>query len=234
MRKNYFLLLDTETTQAQKVADFGAIICDKKGNIVSQCAVLVSSVYGKEPLFFDSNAPADALWSAKSSNKRLTKYDQMLVDGTRMLASVPAINSWLLKAYSQYKPILTAYNLAFDLDKCNNTGIDLTMFTRRFCLWHSAFNIVGQSKGYKRYVLDNHLFNSPTDKGNMTYKVNAETVSAYISGRYDIEPHTAFEDVVLHELPILKYLLKRKSVRQLLEIPPYNWRLAQVRDSFRV
>jgi hypothetical protein len=234
MRKNYFLLIDTETTQAQNVADFGAIVCDKKGNIVAQCAVLVSGIFGKEPLFFDSNAQEDALWSAKAADQRETKYKEMLADGMRMLASVPAINSWLLKAYSQFKPVLTAYNLAFDLDKCSKTGIDLTMFTRKFCLWHCAFNAIGQSKAYKRFVLDNHLFNAPTERGNMTYKVNAETVSAFISGQYDVEPHTAYEDVVLHELPILQHLLKRKSVKQLQEVPPYNWRLAQVRDNFNV
>ena len=32
-KRDYFLIVDTETTQTDMVADFGAIICDRKGNI---------------------------------------------------------------------------------------------------------------------------------------------------------------------------------------------------------
>ena len=51
MKKDYYLIIDTETTINDKVADFGAVICDRKGNIADQCGVLVSGVFGIDPCF---------------------------------------------------------------------------------------------------------------------------------------------------------------------------------------
>jgi len=143
MAKNYFLIVDTETTQDQKVADFGAVVCDKKGNVVASCGVLVKDIFDNpnHPLFFDSSAPSSALWSKKGADLRYARYTEMLNNGSRMLASVGAINRWLARIKSQYNPILTAYNLSFDKDKCNKTDIDLALFDRRFCLWYASYTI---------------------------------------------------------------------------------------------
>jgi len=51
-KKAYYLIIDTETTMNDKVADFGAVVCDRQGTIVSQCAVLVRGVFGIDPLFY--------------------------------------------------------------------------------------------------------------------------------------------------------------------------------------
>lgn len=64
----------------------------------------------------------------------------MLEGGTRMLASVAAVNRWVDKIKAEFDPYLTAYNLAFDQDKCTKTGIDIAQFDKRFCLWHAAFD----------------------------------------------------------------------------------------------
>lgn len=235
--KNYFLIVDSETTQDNLVADFGAVICDAKGNVLNQCAVLIGGIYNspEHPLFFDSTAPSDAIWSKAGQDRRYATYNNMLQSGSRMLASVNAVNNWLAKAASQYNPILTAYNLPFDRDKCSKTGIDLSLFSRSFCLWAKAWELIGQGRDYKKFVLANHLFNSVTTLGNMTYKCNAETVAGFLSGTISDEPHTALEDVLFYELPILKAILKRQSVKKILaENSSYNWRNAQVRDHFSV
>lgn len=237
--KHYFLTIDTETTQDGLVADFAATITDRKGNLVNQCAVLVAGVYDKQdqhPLFH-MHGDAGDLWSKAGLPKRYDRYNRMLANGTRMLASIPAINGWLAKANAAYSPILTAYNLAFDVDKCNNTAIDVTMFTKRFCLWHAAFSVFGTSKEYRRFVLQTHAFNPPTSHGNMTFKTNAETMARFVLGNPDLpdEPHTALEDIVDYELPILSALLSRRSVKKLMdESRPYNWRDIQVRDWFTI
>ena len=44
-KKQYFCILDTETTMGDTVADFAMIICDREGNIYNQCAVLVNGHY---------------------------------------------------------------------------------------------------------------------------------------------------------------------------------------------
>lgn len=234
--KHYYLLLDTETTIDGLVADFGAIVCDKKGNVLTQCAVLTGDIFDnrlKHPLFF--NEDAGPLWTKASLDRRYDNYQRMLDCGTRMLASVPAINSWLAKAAHVYSPILTAYNLSFDVDKCNNSGIDLSLFDKRFCLWHTSAALWGQSRAYRAMCLETLAFNSPTALGNMSYKTNAETMARFVTGCPELpdEPHTALEDVIQYELPILRRVLKSKSTKWILDSSfGFNWRDYQVKDGF--
>ena len=39
--KHYYLIVDTETTRRDTVADFGAVVVDRKGKIVDQFGALV-------------------------------------------------------------------------------------------------------------------------------------------------------------------------------------------------
>ena len=236
MRKNYFLVVDTETTQDSKVADFAAVVCDRQGNILTSCAVLVDGIYTdstNHPLFYTSDR--DGIWSKQGQDKRYQVYNDMLQNGDRMLASVNAINVWLKKVNKQCSPILTAYNLPFDMAKCKNTNIDLSIFDKSFCIFNASYEHIAKRKDYKKFILKHHLFNSATDKGNMTYKCTAESVSSFIDGNLLIEPHQALEDVVEHEIPILKYLLKRVSVNKLINSNvKYSWQGMQVNDNFSV
>ena len=134
MKKDYYLIIDTETTMSEKVADFGAVVVDRKGNIQTQCGVLVNGVFGIDALFYINGEKENSLWSKQGKDRRFDKYNEMLENGTRMLASVNAINNWLNRVAGKYNPILTAYNLPFDMDKCQKTGIDLTMFENSMLL----------------------------------------------------------------------------------------------------
>ena len=235
MKKDYYLVIDTETTINDKVADFGAVICDRKGNIADQCAVLVSGVFGIDPLFYIANEKEKSLWSKQGKDRRFTKYNEMLENGTRMLASVNAINNWLAKVAGQYDPILTAYNLPFDMDKCNKTGIDLTIFKNSFCMWRVAFNKYAMTKSYKNFTMQIHAINPPTKLGNCSFQTNAEVMTRFILDEPDLqdEPHLALEDIVYYELPILKRLIQttKKSVFMNPELA-FDWRKVQVKDHF--
>lgn len=236
-KKQFFLILDSETTQDNLVADFGAVVVDRHGEIFAQCGVLVRGVYNKprkHPLFFDSSQPASALWSKKGADRRYAKYNKMLDSGSRMLASVNAINKWLAQVAGKYNPILTAYNLPFDASKCLNTDIDLNLFTRSFCLWSAAYTKWAHTKKYKNFVLQVHAFNPPTDLKNMTYQTNAEVMTRFITNNPDLEnePHTALEDVIFYELLIFKSLMKNMAINDLFDLTPYNWREVQVKDHF--
>jgi len=236
-RKQYFLIVDTETTQDNLVADFGAVVVDRQGVIHAQCAVLIAGVFNDpktHPLFFDSSQPSGALWSKAGADKRYAKYNKMLREGSRVLASVAAVNRWLERVIGRYNPVLTAYNLPFDSSKCLNTEIDLTIFKARFCLWAAAFTKWAKTRNFKNFILQQHAFNSPTDLGNMTYQTNAEIMTRFITNNPDLEdePHTALEDVIFYELPILTAYLKNTTREQLLNIQPYNWREVQVKDHF--
>lgn len=228
-KKQYFAILDTETTMENTVADFAIIICDREGKIYNQCAVLVQGHYGNFELFHDKNA--NDIWGYGGLEKRKLAYKNMLDSGTRMLASVNAVNKWIQQAIGKYNPSLTAYNLAFDLDKCKNTAIDLSGFTDKFCLWQAAVGNICKTKQYRQFVLEKHGFNSRTEFGNMTMKTNAEMVAGFITGNLTDEPHTALEDARDFELPILREIVKKKKWKE--KITPYNWREFQVKDLFQ-
>jgi hypothetical protein len=231
-KKQFYCILDTETTIDNTVADIGTIICDKQGNIHKEMAVLIKGEFDAKSLFYDVNSK-DEIWTKRGLERRTQNYVNMLNNGQRMLASINAVNRWIDQAINQYNPTLTAYNMAFDLDKCQNTGIDLNGFTDRFCLWQAANGHFADSNEYKRFVLQNHLFNSPTDKGNMTYKTNAEVMASFISGEMlPPEPHTALEDAKFYELPILKAIVKRSKWRE--KIKAYSWNDRQVKNHFTV
>jgi hypothetical protein len=229
-KKQYFLIIDTETTITDKVADFGAVICDRQGVIHAQCGVLIQNVFGVDSLFYDVNS--SGIWSRVGLERRTNNYNEMLNTGARMLASVNAVNRWLEKAVGKYNPTLTAYNLAFDASKCANTAIDLTMFKDRFCLWGAAVGNICNTKAYKQFVLDNHLFNTPTAKGNMTFSTTAEAVTGFLRGEMTDEPHTSVEDIIGYELPTLVHILKKKGWKE--KSIPYDWNKHQVRNHFGV
>jgi hypothetical protein len=66
----------------------------------------------------------------------------------------------------------------------------------------------------------------------MTFQTNAEVVCGYITGTLIDEPHTAIEDAINFELPILTHILKRRNWRD--NITPYDWNKFQVRNHFKV
>jgi hypothetical protein len=235
VRKKHFIILDTETTITDKVADLGIVVCDKKGNIEYEAGLLIREFFTdreNHPLFHDFSA--DPLWGKRNLPRRYRQMEAMLADGRRMLASVAAVNRLFVKIALRYQPTLTAYNLNFDRAKLENSGIDTTLFNPQFCLWHAAAAKWGQTRRYRQFCLDNHFFGNRTRHGNMTYGTKADYMAKFILGN-DLpdEPHTALEDARDYELPILKALVKSTSPKQYMNPPPYDWRDFQVRNAFQ-
>jgi len=236
-KKKFFLIVDTETTQTDKVADFGAVICDRQGKVHQSMGVLTREFYAHPRLhpLFHIYGDAGDLWSKANLPARYARYDAMVENGSRMVATVPAINRWLAKAAATYRPTLTAYNLAFDAGKCQNSDIDLSLFPERFCLWHAAAQKWGQSRPYLQFILDTVGFNPPTAKGNMSYLTNAEVMARFVTGdNLPPEPHTALEDALGYELPILKALIANEKKARYMNPVAYSWRDYQVKDKFKV
>jgi hypothetical protein len=235
-KKEYFLTVDVESTMDGKVADFAAVISDRKGKIYAQCAILVNGIFTdmeNHPLFY--NEDADEIWSKKSLSRRYAVYNDMVANGTRMLASVASINRWLDKAKATYNPYLTAYNLSFDRGKCANTGIDLAQFSERsFCLWYASFSKWALTKKYRQFVIDNHAFNKPTQHGNMSFKTTAEVMARFVLNNpmLEDEPHTALEDILYYELPILTRLIITTKKKDWLYPAAFDWNKVQVKDWF--
>ena len=217
--RHYYLIVDTETTQRGTVADFGAVIVTKQGEIVEQFGAMVLGHFGKLPLFSDPNADADAFWSEQSAYRRAKNYDAMLESGERSISSPALINQWLAGIKARYNPTLTAYNLAFDLGKCRNTRINLGIFGSRFCLMKSAKRKIGVLACYQDFCKARGLLTAKLKRPSMT----ADAMAKYIadteySGSLADEPHTALEDARDYEAMILTYILRDTTRAQILEL----------------
>ena len=217
--RHYYLIVDTETTQRGTVADFGAVIVTKQGEIVEQFGAMVLGHFGKLPLFSDPNADADAFWSEQSAYRRAKNYDDMLESGERSISSPALINQWLAGIKARYNPTLTAYNLAFDLGKCRNTRINLGIFGSRFCLMKSAKRKIGVLACYQDFCKARGLLTAKLKRPSMT----ADAMAKYIAdteyqGSLADEPHTALEDARDYEAMILSYILRDTTRKQILEL----------------
>ena len=212
--RHYYLIVDTETTQRGTVADFGAVIVTKQGEIVEQFGAMVLGHFGKLPLFSDPNADPDAFWSEQSANRRAKNYEDMLESGERSISSPALINQWLAGIKARYNPTLTAYNIAFDFGKCRNTRINLGIFNSRFCLMKTAKRKIGVLADYQKFCYDNNLLTKKLRKPQMT----ADSMAKYICPEMPDEPHTALEDARDYEALILSYILRDTTRKQILEL----------------
>jgi hypothetical protein len=217
MKKQYWIVLDTETTMTGTVADAGAVVTDRKGNIVASFAGLLQGFYGTVDLFHNEQKT----WNLE---RRYSAYQDKLGMGERILCDVEAFNLWLGLINDVYRPTLTAYNLAFDSGACAKTGIDLGIFENRFCLWHSAVENICKTKAYKNWALRNKRL---TEKLNV--RTDAESVAGFVTGNLIEEPHTAMEDVRDFEMPILLAILKKRKLKM---AKAYNWKEWQAADLF--
>ena len=216
MNKHYYLIVDTETTQKNTVADFGAVIVDRRGKIHEQFGVLLHGHFGTIPLFSSSSLPAEEFFSTQMVHRRRKHYDTMLETGQRSLCSPQLVQLWLARILGQYDPIVTAYNLSFDFGKCANTGIDLGIFSERFCLMKAAWNTICELPEYDYFCrLHNHI--TPTGKLRRSADAVAKFVARDAHNSLEDEPHTALEDARDYEAMILGEILKTHTRKQLLE-----------------
>ena len=213
--RHYYLIVDTETTQRGTVADFGAVLITKQGEVVERFGAMVLNHFGSLPLFSDPTAPDSALWSEQSAKRREKDYYSMLDSGERSISSVGLINQWLAGINSRYAPVLTADNLTFDLGKCRNTRIDLGIFKQSFCLMKAAKRQIGTLAEYHEFCHTHGFLTAKLRKPSMT----ADTMAKFILGvSLEDEPHTALEDAQFYEAPILTKILESVTRKQLMEL----------------
>ena len=213
--KHFYLVVDTETTKRGTVADFGAVLMTKQGEIIEQFGAMVLGHFGKMPLFSDPAADPAAFWSEQSAQRRAKNYDDMLESGERSISSVGLINQWLSGINARYSPVLTAYNISFDLGKCRNTRINLGIFNQKFCLMKAAKRKIGTLAEYHEFCQANGFLTAKRRDPSMT----ADTMAKFILG-LDLadEPHQALEDARDYEAPILTKILESVTRKQLMEL----------------
>lgn len=201
MRKHHYIIVDVETTGDDRVADFGAAVVDRKGNIAASLGVLIDGIFGN----------VDFHWALGNPKHTLKKYQGMLRNGSRAIATPAFVNDWLRQMHMAYLPILTAYNIGFDWGKCRNTDIDLGIFSQRFDLMMAAKAIIVSTEKYAQACHENDWF---TKGGQLSSK--ADHVARFIDSTLPPEPHTALEDAAIYENAILQYIIDQPTSRQKL------------------
>ena len=201
INKHFYLIVDTETTytrdEQDTVADFGAVIVDRSGKVYAQLGALVKEEAHKDFHF--------ALGNKKMIKQ---KYKNLVAAGKRTTQTVAQINEWLGMVAEKYNPILTAYNIGFDMGKCRNTGIYLDEFDQRFCLWAASKKTICLTPEYAEWCAENMAF---TPSGRLSTK--ADHVAQFLDDTLPPEPHTALEDARDYEAVILNSIITTPHTR---------------------
>ena len=200
-------ITDCETTKDNMVADFGAVTADLstgESEILDEIGTLVYGQFDRKDLFFNPRADADDFWSKQNARARRKDYERRIEAGQRSIAAPALINFWLAKNLARYPELaITAYNSSFDFPKFDKTGINISGFRRRFCLFRDkAKPFLELYAPFQEWARDTGAL---TAKGNVSY--TADNVARFILGdNLDPEPHTALEDARDYELPIAQWL----------------------------
>ena len=199
-KKHFYLIVDTETTNANMVADFGAVVVDRGGKVWAEFGALLDD--------------SDFHFALGSKKKVQAKYKRLMELGYRCDATVPYINNWLTFIRDTFNPSLTAYNIGFDMGKCRNTGINLDQFKSRFDMLKLAKTAIVETPEYKEWAIAEDMLTPALGKPS----AKADAVAKYLDPTLPDEPHTALEDARDYEALILSYCIHSPRTRaQILE-----------------
>ena len=70
-----FLVIDTETTMNDTIADFGAVVVNRNGKTLDSCATLGFDHFTQLPLFHVTAALPLDLWSKATTRRTKPAYD---------------------------------------------------------------------------------------------------------------------------------------------------------------
>lgn len=205
-RKNYYMVLDTETANDFDdpiVYDIGASIIDKKGNVYETVSLIIYDT------FFEME---DLMKSAYYYDKRdiyLEEIDKGLHKIVRYSTAKKIINDlarkWNIKA-------IMAHNAPFDYRSTTRTQRYLTKSASRYFLpygielWDTlkmARDTIGKTKSYTKWCIANNYL---TQGGKPRF--TAEILYRYLIGDNEfIESHTGLADTLI-EKDIFAYCMR--------------------------
>ena len=220
-RKNYYLIVDTETANTNNdnmsdplVYDIGGAIVDKKGTVYETFSFVISDVfYGM----------TDIMTSAYYADK-IPMYKEQIKNGSRKVVTYFTAKKYvadLCKAWN-VKSII-AHNMYFDYKATNQTQRYLTKSKYRYFfpygieLWDTqkmAHDTICKQKSYIEWCERNgfmtrHKKPRPQEK--------AETIYRYLIGDVDfIESHTGLEDVMIEKEIFAHCIRQHKKMRKRL------------------
>ena len=205
-KKNYYMVLDTETC-GDYVFDIGYRVIDRNGDCVATGSYVVKE--------FVDNPQTLNMFTDRFTRDKIARYyyDLWKYKGmggfvARDFATIRSVvNNWV----RHYNCIICAYNIAFDLNHLEKTanyfGYD-TFFdhdVKTLDIWHMAMSVLG-TKNYIRFCMENDLL---TKCGNIA--TGAEAMYRFIANDPAfVEEHTAYKDTLI-ESDIMVKCFKRKK-----------------------
>lgn len=222
-RRNYILVLDTETANSQMVDgqldptncffyDMGWQVVDKHGNVYDKASFVNADIYLGEKEMMKSAYYA----------KKLPQYERDLKTGKRKLATTKTIRKQMCDTIKKYRiKAVSAHNARFDYNTCNATQRWVTKSKYRYFfpagveIWDTlkmARDVILKMPTYRRFCEEHCLL---TKNGRLS--ATAENLYRFIiKDPTFVESHTGLEDVEI-ETQILAYCYKQhKKMRKKL------------------
>ena len=224
MKKDYYLVLDTETcnTLEQPLPyDIGWCVCDRYGNIFQERSFVVAEI------FLDMK---DVMQSAYYAEK-IPQYWDDIKNGSREIRSMWNIRKLMLDDMKVYHiKEVGAYNMGFDKRALNNIIRYVSKSFKRwwfpfgtkyFCIWNMACDTILNRASYINFATKNG-FISASDN----ILTSAECAYRYLTDSINfIESHTGLEDVKI-EVEIMAYCYRQHKKFE-REINSACWRKVQ-------
>lgn len=226
--KNYFLVVDTETTNSIDdaiVYDYAYAVADSEGNIYERASFIVYDTFILERELMQSAYYAE----------KIPQYEKDLALKARRLVTFETARKLTKEVMENYGITkVWAYNARFDKNSLNTTMRYLTKSQFRYffpkgtefcCIWSVACQTICQTPEYFKFAENNNYIT----KGRI--KTSAEVVHRFLTGNNDfIESHTALEDVEI-EVGILAAVLREGKD---LETFPRNFPSTKVSQAYKI
>lgn len=221
-RRNYILMLDTETANTLQskdgkldmtnvlMYDCGWIVADTKGNIYERRSYVNSDIFCGE---------RELMKSAYYANK-IPRYVQDLRSGKRVMSDTLGIRKVMLQDVETYSiKYVCAHNAMFDYRALNNTlryvtkGYSRNWFPFGAVEWWDSLKmartVLAKMPTYKKFCKENNLL---TKQGKV--KTSAEACYRFIlNDSTYIESHTGLEDCLI-EYGILLYCYRQHKAME--------------------
>ena len=224
-RKNYYLMLDTETCNGQLidnklnlndslVYDIGVAVVDKKGNVYDKDSLVVSDI------FFGYN---DLMQTCYYADK-LPDYFKKIKSRERKIVNVWEARDRIINLLENWEcKAIVAHNAGFDYRALNTTLRYLTKSKYRYFIpkkweWYDtlkmANDVILTMPTYRQFCQQNNFM---TNHKKPRPRATAEILYRFLSSDlYFEEEHQGLDDVMI-EKEIFSYCLrKHKKMRKKL------------------
>ena len=212
-RRNYYLILDTETFNTLEdplFYDIGGVVIDKKGNTYEEFSFINSDIY------------YGCSWLGNTCyyKKKLPNYDRQIRSGERIVKNTFQIKDYIYKLCKKWNiTAIIAHNALFDYRSTAVTQRYLTSSKYRYFLpygvpiWDSlkmARDTICKQASYKKFCKENGFLT----KRNQP-QASAEVLYRYMTWDTDfIEEHTALEDCYIEAQIVARCFRQKKKMRK--------------------